>query len=176
MSNLIIFDLDGVITSEEAYWDTAGLVLHELLYSPQYWNVAHATSYQPPTTAEESHRVATSVLPTAAIVNVKARAVNSNWDTCYVGVCLCLIHLLAVVPELDALFPLKPERAEWIAAFRAQLARIDTTGVINADLYRHLDDAIFQGYTGLDFLTRFNVYASELLGRPVENVFARYSP
>ena len=39
MSNLIVFDLDGVITSEEAYWDAAGLTLHELLYSPSYWDV-----------------------------------------------------------------------------------------------------------------------------------------
>jgi phosphoglycolate phosphatase-like HAD superfamily hydrolase len=36
LNNLIIFDLDGVITSEEAYWDAAGLTLHELLYSPRY--------------------------------------------------------------------------------------------------------------------------------------------
>src|SRR5579864_918301 len=39
MSDLIIFDLDGVITSEEAYWDAAGLTLHELLYSPRYWGL-----------------------------------------------------------------------------------------------------------------------------------------
>ena len=39
MNNLIIFDLDGVITSEEAYWDAAGLTLHELLYSPRYWGL-----------------------------------------------------------------------------------------------------------------------------------------
>ncbi len=36
---LIIFDLDGVITSEEAYWDAAGLTLHEMLYSPHYWGL-----------------------------------------------------------------------------------------------------------------------------------------
>src|SRR5260370_9324977 len=39
LSNLLIFDLDGVITSEEAYWDAAGLTLHELLYSPRYWGL-----------------------------------------------------------------------------------------------------------------------------------------
>src|SRR5712691_2477196 len=37
LKHLIIFDLDGVITSEEAYWDCGGLTLHELLYSPYYW-------------------------------------------------------------------------------------------------------------------------------------------
>ena len=39
MNTLLIFDLDGVITSEEAYWDAAGLTLHELLYSPRYWGL-----------------------------------------------------------------------------------------------------------------------------------------
>src|SRR5260370_40031994 len=39
LSTLLIFDLDGVITSEEAYWDAAGLTLHELLYSPRYWGL-----------------------------------------------------------------------------------------------------------------------------------------
>ena len=39
MNNLIVFDLDGVITSEEAYWDAAGLTLHELMYSQRYWNI-----------------------------------------------------------------------------------------------------------------------------------------
>ncbi len=41
---LIIFDLDGVITSEEAYWDCGGLTLHELLYSPCYWGLSAETS------------------------------------------------------------------------------------------------------------------------------------
>ncbi|MEO7019007.1 MAG: HAD hydrolase-like protein [Ktedonobacteraceae bacterium] len=41
MKNLIIFDLDGVVTSEEAYWDCAGLTLHELLFSPRYWQITH---------------------------------------------------------------------------------------------------------------------------------------
>jgi len=42
LNTLLIFDLDGVITSEEAYWDAAGLTLHELLYSPRYWGLNEA--------------------------------------------------------------------------------------------------------------------------------------
>src|SRR6266567_4903346 len=64
LSNLVIFDLDGVITSEEAYWDTAGLVLHELLYSPRYWNIYKtARAYHPVQTAEESRRISRETLP-----------------------------------------------------------------------------------------------------------------
>jgi phosphoglycolate phosphatase-like HAD superfamily hydrolase len=53
LNNLIIFDLDGVITSEEAYWDAAGLTLHELLYSPSYWGL-----YSPEEDQDEGTRAA----------------------------------------------------------------------------------------------------------------------
>ncbi len=121
MSKLIIFDLDGVITSEEAYWDTAGLTLHELLYSPRYWNVgAGSKSYQPAATAEESRRISRAIFPESEILAFKARAINSNWDTCYASVCLHLIALLSMLPDITSLFPLQPWDAGWLAALRKQ--------------------------------------------------------
>jgi phosphoglycolate phosphatase-like HAD superfamily hydrolase len=176
LSNLVIFDLDGVITSEEAYWDTAGLVLHELLYSSLYWNVGAATrKYQPVQGAEESRRVSRETLPEPLIVGLKARAVNSNWDTCYAGFCLYLIELLSLVPEPASLFPLQPEDERWIAAFRQQLARVDPASVSAASL-QSLDAPTLRGYRGIELLHRLNALASEVLGRPVDDVFARYSP
>ncbi len=177
MNNTIIFDLDGVITSEEAYWDTAGLVVHELLYSPRYWNILHsALPYRPVAGAEESHRVANAVLPQEAIIALKARSINSNWDTCYVGVSFCLLHLLVRVPNLAALLPLRPENAEWIQAFREQLAHVEVEGVIQAAIYADFSAAVFEGQTGMAFIERLNDYASVLLGQRIEGVFGRYSP
>lgn len=177
MSSVIVFDLDGVITSEEAYWDAAGLVLHELLYSPRYWNVAHSvTPYQPPQGGEESHRLATQVLPQDAIIALKARSINSNWDTCYTAVVLNLINLLAALPERTKLLPLQPENVEWIAAFRQQLATIDAAPLVTPEIYHQFEAPVFTGYTGLDFIQRMNAYASGRLGCRIESVFARYSP
>ena len=135
MSNLIVFDLDGVITSEEAYWDAAGLTVHELLYSPRYWDVDGSTlgageqdkedrQYRPAATAEESRCISRAILPEPEILALKARAINSNWDVCYAAVCLRLINLLALLPEISALLPLRPWDAGWLAAFRKQIARI----------------------------------------------------
>jgi len=128
MSNLIVFDLDGVITSEEAYWDAAGLTLHELLYSPRYWNTDERQlgsdgQYHPVTTAEESRRISRSLFPEREIQALKARAINSNWDTCYATVCLHLIDLLALLPTLTPLLPLRPWDSEWLATFRAYQAQ-----------------------------------------------------
>ncbi len=177
MKNIIIFDLDGVITSEEAYWDTAGLVVHELLYSPHYWNIGHtSSSYHPVAGAEESHLLANAVLPHDTIVALKARSINSNWDTCYVGMSFCLIHLLAHVPHLAALLPLCPENAEWTQAFREQLARVDATDIMRPSLYSDFASPIFEGQLGMAFIERLNDYASVVLGQRIEGVFGRYRP
>src|SRR6266699_971551 len=218
MSNLIVFDLDGVITSEEAYWDAAGLTLHELLYSPHYWDVDGSLlgageqdkqdrQYIPAATAEESRCISRAILPEPEILALKARAINSNWDVCYAAVCLRLINLLALLPDISAVLPLQPWDTGWLAAFRKQISGtipgqagsyVSQTGhpqgvplhfgnvgaplvgarsAGSAGLNTHIfDTAIFKGYVGLELINRFDVYASEVLGCPVNDVFSRYSP
>ncbi len=175
MSNVIIFDLDGVITSEEAYWITAGLVLHELLYSPCYWNITGARIYEPPTTFEACQRLSHAVLPEAVILGFKAHAINSNWDTCYAAFCISLLDLLATLPDPSALLPLRPADADWIAAFRQAQAQERAQHAIAMQPYQRLALPIFQEYVGLELLQRFNDYASAVLNQPVEPIFARYS-
>ncbi len=176
MSNIIVFDLDGVITSEEAYWDTAGLVVHELLYSPRYWNIGKSSAYVPVQSATESRRVSRQVLPTDVIADFKARSVNSNWDTCYCGFCLYLIALLARLPACSSLLPLRPEQADWNAAFRRALADLpDERKSIDPESFHIFSRPPFQGAIGLELIARFNDYASELLGQPIEGVFGRNS-
>lgn len=186
MNTLIIFDLDGVITSEEAYWDAAGLTLHELLYSPHYWNLSGEKHYQPVTTAEESRHVSRSVFPEAEILALKARAINSNWDTCYATACLHLINLLAFLKEHlrtipENLLPLQPWESAWIAAFRNQFSDNHLyTPWASQHAYPPVEELFssppFNGYVGLELINRFDTYATELLGIPVTAIFSRYSP
>ena len=177
MNNLIVFDLDGVITGEDAYWDTAGLVSHELLYSPLYWHIdTRAAAYQPVTSADESRRLSRDILPEAVIMRLKSRSVNSNWDTCYAGFCMYLIYLLSLLPDVTPLLPLRPSEHDWIAAFRAQLALLPERPMLDGRVFEALDNVIFEGYNGLGLLRRFNAYASKVLDTSIENVFARYSP
>ncbi|HEY4386488.1 MAG TPA: HAD family phosphatase, partial [Ktedonobacteraceae bacterium] len=177
INNLVIFDLDGVITSEEAYWDTAGLVVHELLYSPQYWHIDPSVDhYLPAQSAEESRRLSRQILPETLILDLKARSVNSNWDTCYAGFSLYLIELLAQLPARASLLPLRPWDATWIAAFRQQLAELPTPARPDVSSTRPFHSHVFQGYSGLALIERLNAYASERLELPIEEVFARYSP
>lgn len=175
MSNVVVFDLDGVITSEQAYWDTAGLVLHELLYSPRYWNITGADTYVPVVSAEESRRVSRATFPERVIVSLKARSVNSNWDTCYVGFCVYLLDLLASLPDCSVLLPLQPWDERWIARFRSLLATDRGHRAIDADVFGRLDAPEFRGASGLALLGCFDDYASSILGLSVTGVFGRYS-
>lgn len=183
MKNLIIFDLDGVITSEEAYWDCAGLTLHELLYSPRYWHMTASPSYLPAANAQQCREISRATLPEWLILSFKARALNSNWDTCYAAVCLHLLDLLSRLPERAELLPLAPGDPAWIARLRSQLATVGLANTWNiAQLQatwrrQHpFDLPIFQGATGLELFSRLDAYASNLLNLPVEGAFARRQP
>src|SRR6266567_5042841 len=176
--NLVIFDLDGVITSEEAYWDAAGLTLHELCYSPRYWHIdAALEQYVPVKTAEESRRVSRAIFPTSEILSLKARAINSNWDTCYVTVCLHLINLLSRLGDVPSLLSLRPWDDAWLATLRRQMVslRLPFQGepLVNMSL---LDTPVFQGAVGLELINRFDAYAAQVLGHDICNVFSRHSP
>jgi phosphoglycolate phosphatase-like HAD superfamily hydrolase len=203
LSNLVIFDLDGVITSEEAYWDAAGLTLHELLYSPRYWELDKSKlgaggQYLPAITAQESRRISRAVFPEPEILALKARAINSNWDTCYAAACLHLIDLLALLPDCTPLLPLQPWDDRWTADFRERITgawepgRVGAGEVLGregtlaspsqplprpyAGLSAVFDNPIFGGCIGLELINRFDAYASEALDHPIEGVFSRHSP
>jgi phosphoglycolate phosphatase-like HAD superfamily hydrolase len=194
MNDLIIFDLDGVITSEEAYWDAAGLTLYEFCYSPRYWGLSRNASstdrqFLPPKTAQESRNLSRSIFPESDILALKGRSINSNWDTCYVTVCLHLIGLLQLLPDRVALLPLMPWDASWLATFReilrGQMGFGDTFEArsnLAKPLFQNLEpdkvfgDPIFQSSTGLELINCLDAFASKTLAVPINNVFSRYSP
>lgn len=184
MKNLLIFDLDGVVTSEEAYWDSAGLTLHELLFSPRYWGLSGATTYQLATTAEESRVSSRTVFPEWLILSFKARALNSNWDTCYAAVCLHLITLLHYLPDHGAaLQPFQPWDANWLASLRMHITASDLAQtwhipLIHAEWHKQhpFDLPVFHAATGLEIFECLDTYASVTLGLPSENVFSRHKP
>jgi len=183
LRNLIIFDLDGVITSEEAYWDSAGLTLHEMLYSPRYWNMSGQRDYQPAASAPQSRQISRGVLPTWLIASFKARALNSNWDTCYAAICLHLIDVLSSLPERAHLLPLEPASADWLRKLRTQLAQSSAARSLEHmpayERWRQphpFDLPVFQKAMGLQLFEHLDAYASSLLHTQVEGVFARRRP
>ena len=78
--DLIVFDLDGVITTEHIYWECARLTLWELLY-------VRLGVGRPYVQAVHDAAARQAILPEALIFQIKNRAINSNWDLTYLGVC-----------------------------------------------------------------------------------------
>lgn len=91
----LVFDLDGVITSEQKYWNTARLTVWELITQPEYLGL---TNYFGPT---QPHQVLTNSQQTINndfIYELKRRAINSNWDLTYFVFCL---HLAGILQQLQ---------------------------------------------------------------------------
>lgn len=93
----ILFDMDGVITSEACYWDAARLTVLEVLGHPGYasWK---AVGFEPQAPLETLLAHSQHLLSNDTIAQIKARALNTNWDVAYVMASLYLIEMAALLP------------------------------------------------------------------------------
>jgi len=98
---VILFDLDGVITSETGYWDAAGLMLRTLLSAPDYLGLSD-WAFAAPASPEQATALRAEILPDALILALKGRAINSNWDIGYIAAALALLALLRNLLALPA--------------------------------------------------------------------------
>lgn len=87
----LIFDLDGVITSEQKYWNTARLTVWELMTQPDYLSL---TDYFSATQPEQVLAAGQQTIDNSFIYELKRRAINSNWDLTYFVFCLHLAGIL----------------------------------------------------------------------------------
>ncbi|NJN38925.1 MAG: HAD family hydrolase, partial [Acaryochloridaceae cyanobacterium CSU_3_4] len=98
---VLIFDLDGVITSEQKYWNTARLTVWELITHPDYLGL---TSYFGQTLTQPDRVLAAGqqIIDNAFIYELKRRAINSNWDLTYFVFCL---HLAGILQQVQRCAP-----------------------------------------------------------------------
>jgi len=157
---LLIFDLDGVITSEQKYWNAARLTVWELLCSPDYLG---ATDYFGGGDRVET-RLATvgdHVISEAFIYQLKRRAVNSNWDLTFFVVCLQLIAILKHRPEAIARLEGRSATAD-LQAIASDVSGLsaDASRVIVAEFW-----AVTLELRGAAVLDRVGEFARQQLGR-----------
>lgn len=94
----IIFDMDGVITKEEQYWNAAALTVWEFLRSDLYFGDERI---EPDRLMEEYDQIRRELfLDDRLIALLKNKGVNSNWDLSYVTFALLFLH--DRLPELAA--------------------------------------------------------------------------
>ncbi len=81
---IIIFDMDGVITSEQNYWDIAALSVHELIYDRLYFGKGEVA----PSEQENKKAIRARLFSDDRFIRaVKNKGVNSNWDLAYLALC-----------------------------------------------------------------------------------------
>jgi phosphoglycolate phosphatase-like HAD superfamily hydrolase len=99
---LLIFDLDGVVTSEQKYWNTARLTVWELISQSPYLGL---TDYfgADLTTPGQVIAAAERIIDTEFISELKNRAVNSNWDLTFFVFSLHLIGILQQSSSLETM-------------------------------------------------------------------------
>lgn len=97
--NTILFDVDGVLLSEERYFDASALTVWELLTSKNYLGLApdnFKTNYPD----EEIDSIRAKVFQNDQVLKLlKSRGLNANWDMIYLTFSHQLIHLLSQIKE-----------------------------------------------------------------------------
>ncbi|WP_413307901.1 HAD family hydrolase [Bacillus sp. 1P10SD] len=102
MIKTILFDVDGVLLSEEHYFDASALTVWEMLISNKYLGLSpdkFKTDYK----AEEIKGIREHVFINDQILKLmKSRGLNANWDMIYLSFSHQLIHLLSQIKEYES--------------------------------------------------------------------------
>lgn len=85
MFKTVLFDIDGVMLSEERYFDASALTIHELLTSKDFLGLPSiSTDYTPNPTDETIRDIRGQVFAKDSILEgLKNVGVNANWDMVY---------------------------------------------------------------------------------------------
>ncbi len=86
----VLLDMDGVVTSEEVYWNAATLTVRELLFSDRYFGT------EPCNPKDWSAKLSTfrkeEFCDNAVIRHLKNEGVNNNWDLSWIVVAGALVQ------------------------------------------------------------------------------------
>ncbi|NYE03899.1 phosphoglycolate phosphatase-like HAD superfamily hydrolase [Bacillus niacini] len=102
MIKTVLFDVDGVLLSEEHYFDASALTVWELLISNNYLGLA-PENFKTNYSAAEIKTIRENVFGKNddVLKLMKSRGLNANWDMIYLSFGHQLIHLLSQIKEKE---------------------------------------------------------------------------
>ncbi len=137
-SRLIVFDMDGVVTSEVGYWNAARLSVGEILLSNRFFGGEKLRLSPTPLLAQWE-----PLLSRDLVFTLSRLCVNTNWDRAFVALGLQLLARVRLRPKRDSVGTKKLRAQTLMGMFRqdgnlASLPRTD--GLLAAFLkkYPHL--------------------------------------
>jgi phosphoglycolate phosphatase-like HAD superfamily hydrolase len=97
----ILFDVDGVLLSEEHYFDASALTVWEMLISSNYLGI-EPEQFKTDFNEGEIKEIRELVFENDNVLKfMKSRGLNANWDMIYLSFCHQLIHLLSQIKETE---------------------------------------------------------------------------
>lgn len=101
MIKTILFDVDGVLLSEEHYFDASALTVWEMLISNHYLGLS-PEQYKTNFTEHEIKAIREHVFQHDKVLKFqKSRGLNANWDMIYLTFGHQLIHLLSQIKDTE---------------------------------------------------------------------------
>ncbi|MFL6558501.1 MAG: HAD family hydrolase [Bacillus sp. (in: firmicutes)] len=102
MIKTILFDVDGVLLSEEHYFDASALTVWEMLTSCNYLGL-EPEKFKTDYNAEEIQEIRELVFENDKVLKfMKSRGLNANWDMIYLSFSHQLIHLLSQIKDSES--------------------------------------------------------------------------
>jgi phosphoglycolate phosphatase-like HAD superfamily hydrolase len=86
MYSILLFDIDGVMLSEERYFDASALTVHELLFGPRWLHLKASPlpDFAPDPPEPQIRAIREAVFDVDRVLNfMKSAGVNANWDMVY---------------------------------------------------------------------------------------------
>ncbi|MDR7079160.1 phosphoglycolate phosphatase-like HAD superfamily hydrolase [Neobacillus niacini] len=165
MIKTILFDVDGVLLSEEHYFDASALTVWELVTSDKYLGLA-PEEYKTDYGAAEIKDIREDVFGKndEVLKLMKSRGLNANWDMIYLSFSHQLIYLLSQIKEIEF------ERIHtWLQEpitreVLIDLGRVLQTYSVNIDFNLFVADFEHSKETKQELFNYLNQLAEEKLG------------
>jgi phosphoglycolate phosphatase-like HAD superfamily hydrolase len=161
----ILFDVDGVLLSEEHYFDASALTVWEMLISQNYLALA-PDKFKTEYSDSEIKEIREQVFgPNDEVLKLmKSRGLNANWDMIYLSFSQQLIHLLSQIKNSEF-----EKITQWCQApmNRETLVEIGTVlrqYEVNLDFTLFVRDFERSNAVKQELLEYLNVLAKEKLG------------
>jgi phosphoglycolate phosphatase-like HAD superfamily hydrolase len=158
----IIFDMDGVITSEQNYWNAAALTVHEMLTDHKYFGNQHI---KVDLSQEEIKEIRNSIFVNDQLIALlKDRGVNTNWDLAYVVMCMALIVDIdrflncsrnvidASLPQLKPQIILKMVNSKKMKTLDTETTHYPLSTAYHQSVYEYISDHHIQGFELYKFI------------------------
>ncbi|MBO0962214.1 HAD family hydrolase [Neobacillus sp. MM2021_6] len=164
MIKTILFDVDGVLLSEEHYFDASALTVWEMLYSCSYLALAPGkfrTNYS----EAEIQTIREEIFQDDKVLKfMKSRGLNANWDMIYLSFSHQLIHLLSQIKENEFENITKWCQAPLDRETLLEIGRVLSNYHVELDFGLFLEDFARSDAMRQDLLSYLNVLAKEKLG------------